>query len=332
MARSDWSPSMTDRWRAEDDDRNRLARPRDRDRIDHWERSPPRRDIDSAYRGRDLFDTDSYRPPHQTDLLPDSRRSPYRRPSPSPLRQQRLPPRGRPLQDRVSRPRSPSFDRALKRRRTQSPSPARSDRWIPDHRRSSPDRPDSGFRERASIVDRAYSPRHPSPPRNHRSEGRDYPPEIDSYVPESRRLSPTPPPSRRRSNRSASPRRSPSPPSRRLVQHQFNRDHDLPPSSRTLYPKTTEANSSRRPSRPSTAGGDEDDRDSMDGNYAHRGGYSNRGNMMQNRPSRPYADTRPPYGGSPPYQQSNNSHHGPPHSSSNYHNRGNWGGYQGSHG
>ena len=63
MARSEHSPSMTDRWRAEDDDRDRHShRPRhrdgdrDRDHIDRWPRSPPRRDIDSAYRGRDLLD------------------------------------------------------------------------------------------------------------------------------------------------------------------------------------------------------------------------------------------------------------------------------------
>lgn len=139
MARSEWSPSMTDRWRAEDDDRDRLSRPRDWDSIDRWTRSPPRRDIDSAYRGRDLIDTDSYRPPQKRALSRDLRLSPYRRSSPSPVRHSRPnhPARGRPLEERISRPRDPSPDRAIKRRRTRSPSPARSDRWVPDPRRSS---------------------------------------------------------------------------------------------------------------------------------------------------------------------------------------------------
>ena len=339
MARSDYSPSMTDRWRAEDDDRDRHShRPRDRDgdrdrdHIDRWPRSPPRRDIDSAYRGRDLLDIDSYRPPQKREPSRDS----YYYRSPSPIRQPRQkhhqpPGRGRPLEERVTRPSEPSPDRAFKRRRTQSPSPTRSDRWVPDRRRGSPDR---DYPDRRQIIDRAFSPRQSSPPRQYRPDPRDLPSEIDSYVPSTRRRELTPPTIRRRDRRSRSPRRTPSPPPRQ-VQKKPSKDPELSPySARLLKTKQLAAErageSARKPSRPSTA--DETHQRSMDGGYGMRGNYGNRGNMMQNRPSRPYVDTRPQYGGSPPYGTPNSSHQGSPHSASPYHNRGNWSGNQGHHG
>jgi hypothetical protein len=326
---------MTDRWRAEDDDRDRHPRQRDRSRdrthIDRWTRSPPRREIDSAYRGRDLLDTDSYRPPQKRDL---SRDSFYRR-SPSPARQpgsKQHPStaRGRPLEDRISRPRDPAPDRAIKRRRTQSPSPARSDRWIPEHRRASPSR---DHPERRPAIDRAFSPRHTSPPRHSRAEPRDLPAEIDSYIPKHRKRDPTPPP-RRRDKRSRSPRRSLSPSSRRRPKKP-SKDQGLSPySARLLKTKEVEAEraerSCRESSRPTTA---DENQESMAGNYDMRGNYGNRGNMMQHRPQRPYLDTRQQqYGGSPPFGTPNSSHQGSPHSASSHHNRGNWGGNQGNHG
>ena len=328
MARPDRSPSMTHRWRAEDDHRTRhsqrprdrsRSRDRDRDHIDRYPRSPVRRDIDVAYRGRDLIDTDSYRPPQKRDL---SRESYYRR-SPSPIRHShfshRQPPgRGRPLEERVTRPRDQSLDRAIKRRRTQSPSPARSDRWVPDTRRASPSR---DYPDRRAPIDRAFFPRQSSPGRHHRPDPRDLPPEIDSYVP-LRRRDPTPPPSRRRVR---SPVRAPSSPARRI-----KRETSLSPySARLLKTKQLEAEEAehrgRRPSHPANA---DDQHPSMDGNHGMRGNYGNRGNM-QNRPSRPYVDTRQQYGGSPPYGTPNSQ--GSPQSAS-YPNRGNWGGNQGHHG
>lgn len=336
MARSDRSSSMTDRWRADDDDRDRhfhrpwdTDREGDRDHIDRWPRSPPRRDIDSAYRGRDLLDTDSYRPPQKRDPSRDS----YYYRSPSPIRQPRQKHhepsgRGRPLEERVSRPREPSLDRASKRRRTQSPSPSRSDRWVPERRRSSPDR---DYPERRPTIDRAFSPRQSTPPRQYRSDPRDLPPEIDSYIPSTRRRDPPPPPTRRRDRRSRSPRRSVTPPSHR-VQKKPPKDPELSPySARLLRTKQLEAERAeqpaRKPSRPSTA--EENQQRSMDGGYGMRGNHGNRGSIMQNRPQRPYADTRPQYGGSPPYGTASSSHQGSPHS---YHSRGNWGGNQGHHG
>src|SRR5271163_1744638 len=78
--------------------------------------------------------------------------------------------------------------------------------------------------------------------------------------------------------------------------------------------------------------------DPMDGHTPMRQNFAahNHNMMHQNRPPRPFVDTRPSYSGSPPFMTPNSSYHGSPQSGSpHYGNRGGWGGqqpYQSHHG
>ena len=338
MARHDRSPPMRDTWRAEDEARDRHSR-RDRDRSARQYRSPSPRRASPAppYRGRDPIDTDSYRPSHKRQPSPNSWKHQRRQPSPSPNRsfkpKQSHPLRSRPLEDRIIRPRDQSIERAAKRRRTQSPSPSRSDRWVPDQRRRSRSRDHYEPRDRPPPIDRAFSPRRSSPIRNPRTDPRDFPPEVDSYVPGPRRRSPTPPPLRRRGRSPSPPQRSRSPHRRPEKKKQPQIRELSPYSARVLKTKELEAGQSAvlaKTSAPqSKAPSVVDENEHMDGQYQMRG-HGHRGGWNQNRPQRPYVDTRQQqYGGSPPFHGANSSYHGSPHSASPQYNRGGWNGPQG---
>ena len=319
MARSDRSPQMRERWRAEDGPRDRRSR-RDRDRSAHRNRSPsPRRSSpQSHHRGRDLID--EYRP--ATKHQPSREPRQYRRFSPSPSRSfHSHHPRSRPLDERITRPRDWSPERAAKRRRTESPSPARSDRWVPETRRRSRSR-DRYEPRGPPPIDRAFSPRRSSPVRSPR---RELPPDIDSYVPH-RRREPTPAPSWRRERRSRSPPRRQSP--RRTEQKRQPQERQLSPfSARVQRTRELEAEIAKTSAPPSNAASVFGEDESMD---YHTRGYGHRGGWNQNRPQRPYVDTRQhQYGGSPPYQGQNGSYHSSPHSASPHYNRGGWNGPQG---
>ncbi|RMZ79747.1 hypothetical protein DV738_g3125, partial [Chaetothyriales sp. CBS 135597] len=308
MARPEQSPQMRDRWRGEDDHRERHRRERSARR--HC--SPSRRPS-PGYKGRDLIDTDFYRPPAFYSSSRDSGK--YLRRSPSPPRSRPQPPhpqRPRPPDDRVSRAREFSTERAAKRRRTQSPSPSRSDRRTPVARRRSHSRDQFDRRDRQAAAERAFSSRRPSFEGPFRPESRDHAPENDLFLP-------------RHLSSAHLRRREPLSPSRR-------RDHSPP---RQIGPRVlaatrsiSSAKTSEAPSKaPSVS--DEADSYSMDGHYQTRG-HAHRGGWNQTRPHRPYVDTRQNhYGASPPYHNPGGSYHGSPHSTTSHYNRGSWNGPQG---
>ncbi|RMZ83992.1 hypothetical protein DV737_g1266, partial [Chaetothyriales sp. CBS 132003] len=360
MARPEQSPQMRDRWRGEDDHRDRHRSHGERSVRRHRSPSPRRLSPASPYRGRDNIDTDSYRPPTLHSSSRDSWK--HHRRSPSPQRSRPKPPhpqRPRAPDDRISRARDFSPERGAKRRRTQSPSPSRSDRWARGARRRSHSRDHYDRRGRPAAVDRAFSSRRASPERPFRPESREYPAEIDSYIPAQRKRSPSlsPVPLRRREPRSPSRRREARSPSRRREARSPSRRRDhSPPRQTDPRPRSEERNPTPQPqtaqvvrardvaaerSTPSAktsappskapSAADEADPHSMDGHYQARG-HGHRGGWNQTRPHRPYVDTRQHhYGASPPYHNPSGSYHGSPHSATSHYNRGSWNGPQGHH-
>lgn len=349
MARSQRSPPMKDSWRGEEEPRDRHHnRPRDSDRGGRRPRSPPsarRGGAESSHRGREYNDRDVYRNYRERSVSRDSRRSYPRKSSISPKRLPKLKQPSsaqlRRTEDRINRPRDVSPFRSAKRRRTQSPSPARSDRYVPDRRRESRSRERVDSRDRRPVIDRAFSPRRASPGRSSRPSSRGAPPDIDSYVPSHRRRSPTPPPARRRERRSPSPRRrSRTPPPRRQPTKPASpKPRELSPySARVLKTQQLAAHSAPTKNAPPASKATsviDDDHNSMDGQHSVRGSYGTHKNMRRGHPQRPYVETRgQQFGGSPPFQTPNSSYHGSPQSGSpQYNSRGGWhnsrGGYNG---
>jgi CTD kinase subunit alpha len=367
MARSRRTPPMRDHWRAEEEARDRAAqRYRESNRSERRPRTPPfarREDPKNTYRGSDPRATQSYRPSSNRELARDSKRPQTRKASPSPRRgskpKQPSPQRSWGLEDRIARPRDPSPTIPSKRRRTRSPSPARSDRYVPSRRRDSRSRDRSELRERRPVgTDRAFSSRRSSPNRDLRPDRRSQIPSSDSYVPSRRRRDR----SRSRSlprnfdRRPRSPRRrSPSPPARssphrRDRKVETDEQRDLSPySARALKTQqlslATESRSSGtnmnhpqriqsivdNPSLSAQGQNYQGGHDTMGNNGSIRGNFgAHNNNMMhQNRPPRPVLDTRSSYQGSPPFLTPNSSYHGSPQSGSPFHgSRGGWSGNQ----
>lgn len=354
MARSPRDPPMKDRWKPDEDRRARdTSRHRDQIRGDRRLPSPPsqRREKDrDNRRGPPQEGTESYRPGRHRKASPESRRAHYRKASPPPRRHSRPPPsvqrREQVPESRLGRIRDDSPPPPSKRRRTNSPSPARSDHYVPGPTRDnrSRQRPDSRDR-RPAPIDRAFSPRRLSPART-RASSRGEPPSIDSYIPgRDRRDSPhAPPRNSRKRSRSPPRRRSRTPPSRKDPAKQSRpRDRELSPYSARLQ-KTTQL-PSRKPDREhpnkipvARRGGsppsrrdhirDRDDTESMDGRHQYNQNYGMHNNMHRGN-QRPFIDTRQNLGGSPPFHTPTSSYHGSPQSGSPFHGgRGGWNGPQ----
>lgn len=364
MARSRWTPPMRDHWRAEEDARDRAApRYRESNGSERRPRTPPfarREDPGDRHRGPESRATHPYRLSSGREPVKESKHLHTRKTSPSPRRgskpKQSSPQRFRDLEHRVAHPRDLSPAKPSKRRRTRSPSPARSDRYVPSHRRESRSRDRSEPRERRLVgTDRAFSSRRSSPNRDLRPERWSQIPSSDSYVPSHRRRdrsrSRTPP--RNFDRRSRSPRRiSRSPPPRRDRKVKAdNEPRDLSPYSarvlktQKLLPGDTDGRSSRKTmnhpqriqsivdnSSLSTQGQSyQGGHDAMGSHGPMRGNFGTPSNtlMHQNRPPRPVVDTRSSYQGSPPFMTPNSSYHGSPQSGSPFHgNRGGWSGNQ----
>jgi hypothetical protein len=361
---------MRDQWRAEEDARHRPgSRHRTTDKSDRRPRSPPpvrREDSKDRYQGRGIAGTESYRPSRDRERSRDSRKHKHRRVSPSPQRHTKSKPaepkRLRPLEERITHPSNKPAANPHKRRRTRSPSPARSDRYVPSPRRHSRSRDRLDRRDRRAVgTDRAFSPRRASPIRSARPERRAVTPTLDTYIPSHRNRdrSRTPAARHRRNRHSRSPRReSPVRISRRergrgteRKPRDSSRSPVRPRSSRNQSPRN-ESRSGRKmhstqkiqsimddpnrppsPSRPMSHY-QPSNHDPMDGRPPMRGGYSHHNNMNhQNRPPRPApVDTRQPFAGSPGFVTPNSSYHGSPQSGSPFGNRGGWGGQQQFHG
>ena len=357
MARSRRSPPMRDHWRAEEEARDRSAqRYRDTDRSDRRPRTPPfarREDRDDRYRGADTRGTESYRPSSNREFVRNKKQPRPRKPSPS-LRQapksEQLPPQhSRSLQDGFNDPRDPSPTKSVKRRRTRSPSPARSDRYVPSRRRDSRSRDRSEPRDRRPAgTNRAFSSRRSSPNRELRSDRWSQIPPSDSYIPSRRRRdrsrSRSPPrkpkrhsPSPRRRSRSPQVRnekkRKPEPEPRELSPYSarvlktklLQERHSTAPAhsdENMNHPQRIQS-IVENPSMPNHGQNYPGGPNPMRQNFAAH----NNNNMMQNRP--PRLDTRSSYQGSPPFTTPNSSYHGSPQSGSPFHgNRGGWGGNQ----
>lgn len=357
---------MRDQWRAEEDARHRPeSRHRTADKFDRRHRSPPpvrRESSQERYRGREIVGTESYRPSRDRERSRESRKHKSRRVSLSPRRpttsKQDEPKRSRPLEERITHPRDKPAANPHKRRRTRSPSPARSDRYVPSPRRHSRSRDRLDRRDRRAVgTDRAFSPRRASPIRPTRSDRRAVTPTLDTYIPShrTRGRSRTPSPRRRRTRHSRSPRQeSPVRTSRRdrardteRAPRDSSHPYIRPRSSRTPSPrkesrskrkmKSTQKiqsimddpNRPRSPSRPIPQY-QQSNHDPMDGRHQMRGGYPPHNNMMHhNRSSRPPpVDTRQSFAGSPGFVTPNSSYHSSPQSGSPFGNRGGWGGQQ----
>ena len=368
MARSRWTPPMRDHWRVEEDARDRAApRYRESNGSERRPRTPPfarREDLEDRYRGTESRATHSYRPSSNRESVRESRHSHNRKASPSPRRgskpKQSSPQRFRGLEYRIAHSRDPSPTKPLKRRRTRSPSPARSDRYVPSRRRASRSRDRSEPRERRPVgANRAFSSRRSWPNRDPRSERWLQIPSSDSYVPSHRRRdrsrSRTPP--RNFDRRSRSPRRlSRSPPARSPLPRR-DRKVKADNEARELSPYSTRVlktekllldNDGRSPDKTmnhpqriqsivdnsslSTQGQTyQGGHDAVGSHGPMRGNFGTHSNnlMHQNRPPRPVVDTRSSYQGSPPFMTPNSSYHGSPQSGSPFHgNRGGWGGNQ----
>ena len=361
---------MRDQWRAEEDARHRPeSRHRTSDKFDRRPPSPPavrREDLQERYQGREAIGTEFYRPSRDREPSRDSRKHKHRRVSPSPRSHTKSKPaetkRPRPLEERITHPRDkPAID-PHKRRRTRSPSPARSDRYVPSSRRHSRSRDRLDQRDRRAVgTGRAFSPRRISPGRLARSDRPGVTPTLDTYIPphRNRDRSRTPSARHRRGRGSRSPRRkSPKPTSRRDRGRDIDRDPRASPrspiqrrSSRISSPRN-ESRSKRTmhstqkiqsimddPNRPPSPARpisqyQQSSHDPMDGRPAMRGGYPSHNNMVHhNRPSRPPpVDTRQSFAGSPGFVTPNSSYHGSPQSGSPFGNRGAWGGQQQFHG
>ena len=370
MARSRRSPPMKDYRRAEEVDLDRLVHHnRERDGSGRPPRSPrsSRREDEAArYKGRDQAQSETYRSSRPRETSRESRRAQLRRLSPSPRRESKLQQpnlqRSRPLEERITRPSdaAPSIPgKPAKRRRTRSPSPAHSDRYIPPHRRESRSRERSDVRDRRNIgTDRAFSPRRTSPYRDSRSDRRVELTSSDSYVPSQRRRerSRTPPKIERWLR--SPPRRSRSPRHRQGTWRQASpQTREIPPySARAL--RTQPLSHSRQPKHSSTMNStqriqsimddparppspsrqlpsfDRGSHDPMDGQLPMRQNFPiHHSGPHQNRPPRPMVDTRHSYSTSPPFVTPNSSYHGSPQSHSPFQgNRGGWHGQQQYHG
>jgi CTD kinase subunit alpha len=368
MARSRRTPPMRDHWRAEEEARDRAAqRYRDTNRSERRPRTPPfarREDLEDRYRGPDPRATESYRPSSNREPVRESKRPQPRKASPPPRRGSKpkhsSPQRSRGLEDRIAHPRDSSPTKPAKRRRTRSPSPARSDRYVPSHRRDSRSRDRSEPRDRRLVgTDRAFSSRRSSPNRDPRSDRRSQIPSSDSYVPSHRRRdrSRSRSPPRNFDRRSRSPRRrSRSPPTRSSPTH-HNRKRKPDNEQRELSPYSARAlktqqlslaaeprSSGKNMNHPqriqsvvdnpsiSTQGQNyQGGHDTMGSHGQMRGNFGAHNNNMihQNRPPRPLVDTRSSYQGSPPFMTPNSSYHGSPQSGSPFNgNRGGWSGNQ----
>lgn len=363
---------MRDQWRAEEDARHRPeSRHRTTHKFDRRPRSPPparREASEDRYRDRELVASESYRPARERESSREPRKHKHRRLSPSPRRhtksQQDETKRLRPLGERITHPRGKPSAYSPKRRRTRSPSPTRSDRYLRSARRDSRSRDRLDRRDRAAGgTDRAFSPRRASPTRPPRPERRAETPVLDTYFPSRRNRdrSRTPPfrHRRERSRYSRSPRReSPPRPSRRdrgrdTVRKPRNssRSPIRPRLSQSLSP-TRESKARRKmhltqkiqsimddpnrppsPSRPNSHY-QQSNHDPMDGRPPMRGGYLSHNNTTHHhRPPRPPpVDTRQSFAGSPGFVTPNSSYHGSPQSGSPFGNRGGWGGQQQYHG
>lgn len=348
---------MRDHWRAEEEARDRAAqRYRDSDRSQRRPRTPPfarRADPDDRYRDSESRGTKSYRPADNREPVRDVQQPRPRKASPSPRRalksKQRLQ-NSRNLQDRISDPRDPSPTKPSKRKRTRSPSPARSDRYVPFRRRDSRSRDRSEPRDRRAVGnDRAFASR--NSPRS--KERRSQVPSSDSYISSHRRRdrsrSRSAPHKLDRRSRSPHPR-SRSPPARKEERRNPNNQlGDLSPYSARVL-KTAQlqnkapaeptllAQKMNHPQRIQSIVGDvsqgqnyQSGHDPMTGPAHIRQNFAPQSNNMmhQNRPPRPPVDSRSSYQGSPPFMTPNSSYHGSPQSGSPYHgNRGGWGGNQ----
>jgi hypothetical protein len=367
---------MRDQWRAEEDARHRPeSRHRSSAKLHPRQPSSPspqparRERSEERFQGRAVVGTESYRPSRDLNRSRDSRKHKHRRPSPSPKRHStakaaepkppRPRPRPRPLEERITHPRENVATNPHKRRRTRSPSPAHSDRYVPSSRRHSRSRDRFDSRDRRAVAtDRTFSPRRTSPARINRPERRPATPTLDTYIPphRNRDRSRTPPGRQRRSRHSRSPRReSPTRNPRRdrgRDTDRHPRDSSRSPIRRRLSrsPSTAYESRSKRkmhstqkiqsimddpnrppsPSRPTSQY--QGNHDPMDGRAPMRGGYSHNNLMNHNRPPRPPpVDTRH-FAGSPGFVTPNSSYHGSPQSGSPFGNRGGWGGQQQFHG
>jgi CTD kinase subunit alpha len=369
MARSRRSPLMRDQWRAEEDAYDRHShRYRESDRSDRRPRTPPptrRDDRDEHYRSREPIAVESYRPTSSREIERQSRKSQARAASPSPRRHSKSKPsiqKSRPLEERITRPHDTSPAKSTKRKRTRSPSPTRSDRYVPSRRRSH-SRERSDFRDRRGQgTDRAFSPRRLSPTRNPRLDGRSEVAPSDSYFStryrrdesrssrtrvqrrsrSPRRHSRSPPPHRTKTRSPRPASRELSPYSARARKTQNQATHDTRGSDNSMNPQRIQSivsdSSHPQPQSQRMQGYNRGGHDPMDGHTPMRQNFTahNHNMIHQNRPPRPFVDTRPPYSGSPPFMTPNSSYHGSPQSGSpHYGNRGGWGGqqpYQGHHG
>lgn len=362
---------MRDQWRAEEDARHRPeSRHRTTDKVDRRARSPPlvrRERSEDRYQGREIIGTESYRPSRDRERSRESRKHKHRRVSPSPRRptkpKQSEPKRPRPLEERITHPRDKPANNPHIRRRTRSPSPTHSDRYVPSPRRQSRSRDRLDRRDRRAVgTDRAFSPRRASPRRPARQERRGTTPTLDTYIPSHRNRDRSQSPSirNRRSRHSRSPRRGSPPRNPRR-----ERDRDTARGLRESRRSPTRHRSSRTPSptkdprsrekmhstqkiqsimddpnRPPSPSRpvphyQQNSHDLLDGRPPNRGGYAPHNNNMMHhhRPTRPPpVDTRQSFAGSPGFVTPNSSYHGSPQSGSPFGNRGGWAGQQQFHG
>ena len=359
---------MRDHWRAEEEARDRAAqRYRETNRSERRPRTPPfarREEVEDRYRGPESRAAESYRPTSNRESVRESKHPRPRQASPSPRRGSKpkkpSPQRPRGLEDRTAHPRDLSPPKPPKRRRTRSPSPARSDRYVPLRRRDSRSRDRSEPRDRRPVrTDRAFSSRRSSPSRDPRSPRRSQIPSSDSYVPSRHRRDRTRSrsPPRNFERRSRSPRRRSRSPTDRNSPPRYDRKRKLDIEQRELSPYSARALKTRQlslaaeprpasknmnhpqriqsvvdnPSLSSQGQSYQGGHDMMGNHGSMRGNFGahNSNTMHQNRPPRPIVDTRSSYQGSPPFMTPNSSYHGSPQSGSPFHgNRGGWSGNQ----
>ncbi|KAJ4505768.1 serine/threonine protein kinase, CMGC, CDC2/CDK sub [Exophiala dermatitidis] len=344
MARSRQSPSMRDRYRAEDDPRERyrhLSRERDRQRERPRLHSPPpthKRERLEPEAERDSASKNHFRSQKKWHSPRESRKLHGRKTSPSPRRRSPRPNYPHPPENlperRPVRPREFSPERLPKRRRTRSPSPTGTDRFRSGNQRSDRGRERPDIRDRRARISRSRSPHEALPSRRFGPRSRIAEPELEADIPRGPRER-TPP--RRRDRRSRSPlpsqkssspgrgtRRNVSPrppkPSAKAVSRHKHRGPDI---------EKVSADNDRPDSTTPSLAEDLDNR-SMDGHYPLRGNYG-----MHRGQQRSFVDARQPqFRGSPPYSSTpNSSYHSSPQANSPYHNpRGGWGGAPGQHG
>jgi len=349
---------MRDHWRAEEEARDRsLHRFRGSERGDRRPRSPPpsrREEKGYRYRSPPPRTSESYRLSSGRELARESKHSRIREASLSP-RPPSKPKQGhksRPIEERISRPRDASPTKSSKRKRSRSPSPARSGRYLPGRHRESRSRDRAELRDRRPVgIERTFGSRRPSPSRDPRSDRWLDAHPSDSYVPSHRRRARSRSPARRADGWSTSPRpRSRSPAARNdKPRKPKNPSRELSPySARVLktqsllsdIPKPVESRITEK-HRPKKLTIDEtghqqaeDMQNYNQGGHGSMGGHppmrgSFQQNMMHpNRPPRPMVDTRS-FQGSPPFGTPTSSYQGSSQPGSPFHsNRGGWGSQQ----